>query len=168
MMKLRRTVIKASWIVAAWGAAMLILSGSSQGASPAAQAEPSAAPPAHRVLACYFHRTVRCPTCRKISAYIEEAVQTRFAAEIKDGRVSMVLVDFQNPKNKKYTEYFRITGPTLVLMDVHSDKVTAWKPAPKVWSLIGNKAAFLKYVQTEVRGYLEGVREAQRTPDPRR
>ncbi|MGW8258488.1 MAG: nitrophenyl compound nitroreductase subunit ArsF family protein [Thermoguttaceae bacterium] len=111
--------------------------------------------PAHKVVACYFHRTVRCPTCKKIGAYIEEAVKSAYPTEIKDGRVKMTLVDFQDPKNKKLAETYKIRRPTLVVMDVHKGKVTAWKPAPKIWSLIGKKDMFFKYVQNEVRSYLE-------------
>jgi hypothetical protein len=111
--------------------------------------------PAHRVAAIYFHRTNRCPTCRKISSYIEEAVKTGFAKEMKDGRVSVSMIDFQDEKNKDYTEAYNITGPTLVLADVRKGKVTSWKPAPKVWSLVRDKEAFLQYIQDGVRGYLE-------------
>jgi len=113
-----------------------------------------AAKPAHRVVACYFHRTVRCPTCKKISAYIEESLKTGLAAELKDGTVQWVMIDFQDPANEKYTAAYQISNPTLVIMDVNQDKVAAWKPAPKVWSLVGDKDAFYKYVQNEVRAYL--------------
>jgi hypothetical protein len=111
--------------------------------------------PSHRVVACYFHRTQRCPTCQKIGSYIEEGIQAGYATEINDGRVAVTMVDFQDPKNESYTNYYQITGPTLVLMDVRDGKVTAWKPAPKVWSLVGKKDAFFQYVQGEVRSYLE-------------
>jgi hypothetical protein len=125
------------------------------GAKPAAE-------PSHQVIACYFHRTVRCPTCRKISAYIEESINTGFASQVKDGEVKMMMIDFQNEKNQKYTQAYKITGPTLVIMDVHDGKVTSWKPAPKVWSLVANKADFFKYVQGEVKNYLEGRKVASR------
>ena len=36
-----------------------------------------------------------------------------------------------------------------------AEEQLSWKPAPKVWSLVGKKDAFVKYVQDEVRGYLE-------------
>lgn len=126
------------------------------------------AKPSHRVIACYFHRTVRCPTCMKISAYIEEAVQTGFAQELKEGRVQMVMMDFQDPKNEAYAAAYRITGPMLIVMDVHDGKVTAWKPAPKVWSLVGKKAEFLKYVQSEVRSFLNENPMAHRQSGPAR
>ena len=118
--------------------------------------------PSHQVIACYFHRTVRCPTCRRISAYIEEAVKTEFKVELKAGSVKLVMMDFQDEKNEKYTQAYQITGPTLVLMDVQKGKVTSWKPAPKVWSFVGDKDEFFRYVQDEVRGYLEVKRTAAR------
>lgn len=131
------------------------------GARTLAADKPEAAP-AHQVIACYFHRTVRCPTCRKISAYIEESVQSGFAAQIKDESVRMTMVDFQDPKNEKYTKAYQITGPTLVIMDVRDGKVKSWKAAPKVWSLVGQKEEFVKYVQGEVHSYLDAPKAASR------
>jgi hypothetical protein len=125
-------------------------------------AEPSAAAPEHQVIACYFHRTVRCPTCKKISAYIEESIQTGFASQLKDGNVKFMLVDFQDAKNKKAVDAYKITGPTLVIMDVHKGDVTSWKPAPKVWSLVGKKSDFFKYVQSEMKNYLDDKKTASR------
>ena len=113
------------------------------------------AAPSHQVVACYFHRTNRCPTCKKISSYIEEAVDAGFADEIKAGTVKVKMVDFQDAKNQKLTEAYKITGPTLVLMDIHDGKVKSWKPAPKVWSLVGKKNDFFKYVQQELKDYLK-------------
>jgi hypothetical protein len=125
-------------------------------------AEKPAAEPSHQVIACYFHRTVRCPTCKKISAYIEESVNTGFASQVKDGSVKMMMIDFQDVKNQKYTQAYKISGPTLVIMDVQDGKVTSWKPAPKVWSLVANKPDFFKYVQEEVKAYLESKKMASR------
>lgn len=123
-----------------------------------------AASPAHQVIACYFHRTVRCPTCKKISAYIEEAVLTGFTSQVNSGSVKMMLVDFQDAKNQNLTQAYKITGPTLVIMDVHGGKVTAWKQAPKVWSLVGSKDAFFQYVQNELQLYLDNKKMASRQP----
>lgn len=131
-------------------------------ASPSVATEKPAVAPPHQVVACYFHRTQRCPTCKKISAYIEESVQTGFAKQIKEGSVRMTMVDFQDPKNQKFTQAYNITGPTLVIMDLREGKVKAWKAAPKVWSLVGQKEAFVKYVQDEVQNYLDGPKPASR------
>ena len=134
----------------------------SQQTPQASAADRAAAAPSRQVIACYFHRTVRCPTCKRIGTYIEESVSTGFAPQIKDGSVKMLMIDFQDAKNQKYAEAYQIAGPTLVLMDVHDGKVTSWKPAPKVWSLVGNKDEFFRYVQGEVQSYLEGKKTAAR------
>ncbi len=125
--------------------------------APVARADDKpAAVPSHQVVACYFHRTNRCPTCQKISAYIEESVKTGFEMQLKHGSVKVVMVDFQNPKNQKMTDAYKIKSPTLVLLDIQDGKVKAWKAAPKVWSLVGKKDEFFKYVQEEVKSYLDG------------
>jgi len=132
--------------------------------TPAIAAEKSATPPPHQVIACYFHRTVRCDTCKKISAYIDEAVRTGFAPQVKEGGVKMVMVDFQDEKNKKLTQAYKITGPTLIIMDVHDGEATAWKPALKVWSLVAKKDDFFKYVQTEIQNYMDGKKTQSDNP----
>jgi len=160
-MKIRFTRI-AIWLVAILSISAALCGHAAEQAAkgPKQQASPPAAKPAHRVVACYFHRTVRCPTCKKISAYAEEAVKTGMAAEMKAGKVQWVMIDFQDPENEKFTTAYDITGPTLVIMDVNNEKVTAWKVAPKVWSLVGDKQRFFKYVQGEVRAYLEAKQAA--------
>ncbi len=110
--------------------------------------------PARRVVACYFHRTVRCPTCLKIGSSIDAALRVGLAAELQDGRLEWMMLDFQDPRNQAYTTAFRITGPTFILMDVQNGRITNWKPLPRVWSLVGDPNAFYQYVQTEVRGFL--------------
>lgn len=112
--------------------------------------------PKRWVAAMYFHRTQRCPTCKRISAFIEEAVKTAFAPEMKQNVVQLYLIDYQDERNAKYTKSYKVTRPTLVLVNVKDGRVTAWQPMPKVWSLVGKKDEFFKYVQDGVRGYLEG------------
>jgi hypothetical protein len=156
-MKVNRIVSPTALVcVLVVGAAILAQSGLGGDAkSDASKQKAPAEAPARQVIACYFHRTVRCPTCQKISAYIEESLKTRFAKEMKDDRVVWKMIDFQDPKNQKLTAAYKIEGPTLVLMDLRKGKVTAWKPLPKVWLHVADKDAFFKYVQDEVRASLE-------------
>lgn len=107
-----------------------------------------------RVIACYFHRTQRCPTCRRIGDYIDEALRGEFAEELGSGRLQWTLVDFQAKKNARYAEYYRITGPTLVLMLVRDGKVVAWKKADRVWTLLAEKERFFDYIHREAEAYL--------------
>ena len=125
------------------------------------------AKPAHRVVACYFHRTVRCPTCLKVGAAVEAALESGFAAELQDGRLEWVMIDFQGPRNQAYTNAFRITGPSLILMDSQNGKVTNWKPLPRAWGLVGNQPALFQYVQTEVRGFLAASQVSPKSVSPK-
>ena len=124
-------------------------------AVPAIAAETDKKLPEHRVLAMYFHRTQRCPTCMKMGTYTEEALKKGFPKQLKDRSVSVHMIDFQDPKNEKHTKYYKIEGPTLIVANVVKDRVTDWKPMPKIWSFVGKKEEFFKYVQDGVRGYLE-------------
>ena len=126
------------------------------------EGEKNAAEPSHQVIACYFHRTNRCPTCKKIGSYIEESVSTEFASQIKEKSVKVMQIDFQDTKNEKFTKAYSISGPTLVIMNVRDGKVTTWKVAPKVWSLVSKKDDFSKYVHDEVQSYLKEEKSASR------
>ena len=115
--------------------------------------------PADRVAVMYFHRTQRCPTCKKIGSYVEEAVKKGFADQLKDKTVGLYFVDFQQEKNAKIAKAFKVTGPTLVLAKVVDNKTAVWQPMPKVWKLVGEKDEFFKYVQGGVKEYLKTPEE---------
>ena len=110
--------------------------------------------PEHQVAVMYFHRTNRCPTCKRISQYIDEAVQAGFAPRLADGTVTLYMIDYENAANQRHTNAYQITRPTLVLADVRQGKVTAFKAMPKVWSLVYDKDKFFEYVQSGVADYL--------------
>ena len=46
-----------------------------------------------KVVANYFHSTVRCITCRKIEGYSREVVEQKFGADIANGRLQFKLVN---------------------------------------------------------------------------
>ncbi len=116
--------------------------------------------PARQVIVWYFHRTVRCPTCKMVGAYLQEAVQAGFPSQVQDGSVQLLAVDFQDPRNQQYAQAYRVTGPLLVVLDVRDGKVAAWKPVPKVWSLLAKRPEFFRHVQMEIQGYLDAQRTA--------
>ena len=111
--------------------------------------------PADQVAILYFHRTQRCPTCKKISAMAEEAIQKGFPDEIKAGTISFYLIDFQDKKNAKLTEVYKITGPTLLVAKVKNQEVVSWEKLPKVWSLVSQPENFEKYVRDAIRDMRE-------------
>jgi thiol-disulfide isomerase/thioredoxin len=111
--------------------------------------------PAERVLAMYFHRTERCPTCRKMGTYAEEAVKTGFAEQVKDGTVAFYYVDFQDPKNAKLAKGYDVSGPALIVAKIRGKKVKEFKDLEDIWTNVADKPAFIKYVRENVSAYVD-------------
>ncbi len=116
----------------------------------AAGAEAAKTPPKDRVVVMYFHRTQRCPTCLKMGSYSEQAVASGFADQVKKGTVEFHYIDFQNEKNASYAKAYKITGPALIMAKVVDGKVAEFKDLKDIWSNVGDKKAFFKYVQDQV------------------
>ena len=128
--------------------------------SPEASATPVRAvagtSPARKVIAYYFHVTVRCVTCRAIESYSREAIEQGFGRELKDGAVEWRPVNVQQPENRHFIRDYQLFTRSLVLVRVRDGKQVEWRNLEKVWDLVGRKGEFLKYVQSNVKLYLGG------------
>ena len=113
----------------------------------------AAEPPADRVVAIYFHRTERCPTCQKMGGYSEEAVKKGFAKEVKASTVSFYYIDFQNRKNAAVAKGYKVTGPALIVAKIVAGKVKEYKDLEDIWDKVDDKEAFLKYVRDNITAY---------------
>jgi thiol-disulfide isomerase/thioredoxin len=128
----------------------------------AARVDAQIVPAADRVVVMYFHRTKRCPTCLKMGSYTEEAVKKGFAQEIKEGKVEFHFIDFQDPKNAALTKGYQVSGPTLIVAKVVDNKVKDRKNLKEMWTKVGDKAAFIEYVKSNVRkGQTSGFSDEQ-------
>ncbi len=131
------------------------------GASPATAREaapsaPAAAPaPARVVRVYYFHGNARCVSCRKIEALSSEAVRAAFPGEMKQGKVEWLAVNVEEPSNRHFVQDYRLYTKSLVVVDLVDGTQVRWKNLEKVWELLRDDEAFRRYVQTEVKSYLE-------------
>lgn len=110
--------------------------------------------PKDRVVVMYFHRTERCPTCRTMGSYSEEAVTTAFAEEIKKGQVAFHFIDFEAEKNARYAKAYDISGPALIVAKIADNKVASYQDLNDIWLKVRDKPAFLRYVQENVKAGL--------------
>lgn len=113
--------------------------------------------PAHRVIAYYFHGTFRCPSCRRIELYTQEALETAFADALRDGRLEWRVLNVDEPDNAHYINDYKLYTRSVVLSDLRDGKEVRWKNLDRVWRLLGDKEAFLDYVRGEVAAYLGGM-----------
>ncbi|NMC44724.1 MAG: hypothetical protein GYA46_12465 [candidate division Zixibacteria bacterium] len=107
--------------------------------------------PAPKIIAYYFHGIRRCPTCRKLEAYSQEAVQTGFAEELKTGKMEWRVVNIEESPNEHYEKDYQLYTKSVILSRVENGKEAAWKNLDRIWELVGDKEAFVKYIQDEVR-----------------
>lgn len=116
-----------------------------------------AQPPASetKVIAYYFHVTVRCITCRNIESYSREVVERKFAGDIAQGRVEFRLVNVQRPENHHFVKDYQLFTKSLVLVRLDRGKQAEYKVLHDAWELVANKQAMQDYVEREVRDYLK-------------
>jgi hypothetical protein len=123
---------------------------------------------ADRIVVMYFHRTVRCPTCRKMGGYAEEAVKKGFAKQIKAGKVEFHFIDFQDKENEALTKGYQVSGPTLIVARVAKNKVQEHKSLTEMWDKVGDKDDFVKYVQDNVKSYQKDDKDQKDKKDQKK
>jgi hypothetical protein len=111
---------------------------------------------APKIIAYYFHGIRRCPTCLKLEAYSQEAIQTGFAEELKSGEMEWHVINIEESPNEHYEKDYQLYTKSVILSRVENGKETTWKNLEKIWELVGDKGAFVKYVQDEVRLMAQG------------
>jgi hypothetical protein len=123
--------------------------------SPAAPTGLSFAGIHHAVIACYFHRSVRCKTCLAIENNAEAALLAAYPDAFASGEVQWRTVNFDKPEDEHFIEEYDLYTSSLVLIDVHDGAPRDWKMLEKVWDLVWEREAFDAYVRDAVRPYLE-------------
>ncbi len=117
--------------------------------------DPKVVTPTHKIVAMYFHGDVRCSTCRKVEAYAKEAVETGFGEQVAAGVVEFRPVNVEREENRHFIQDYQLTNKSVVVADEVDGNVKRWVKLDDVWTLVGNRAAYLNYVQDAVRAYVE-------------
>jgi len=99
----------------------------------------------------YFHGTTRCATCKTIEAYAHETVAAAFAPDLKAGSLEWKVINVDEPANQHFTRDFQLYTRSVVVVDAKDPK--RFKVLDRVWQLVGDKAAFQKYVEQEIRAF---------------
>ena len=129
--------------------------------------KPEGAPPplADGLVVYYFHSNARCPTCRRIEAYAREAVHGGFARQLDAGRMQWRVVNYEEPAYRHYAAEFNLVAPTVILVRMQAGTQSQWNNLARVWEFVGEKEAFIAYVQDEIRALLTSF-DRQEPPGP--
>lgn len=123
--------------------------------------KPDTKRPDDYVRVLYFHRVPGCATCQTMSKYVCETILKTYSEEVKNRQIVLRYFNFEDPKNAKLVKTFKIASPSLVLIQGRNGKDVKAKKADKIWSLAGDKAAFMKYVRKEINDYLEPDKQSK-------
>ncbi len=111
---------------------------------------------ATRVIAYYFHRTMRCPTCLSIEKQAREAVEAAYPAELETGKLKWQAVNIEEAGNEHFELDFELSSSALVIVELHGDEVAAWKNLERVWELVEDPLGFQEYVWNELMEFVPG------------
>ncbi|HMB71877.1 MAG TPA: nitrophenyl compound nitroreductase subunit ArsF family protein [bacterium] len=125
------------------------------GAEPGERAAADGAPPAARVVAYYFHATMRCPTCLAIEKGAREALERDLSAELADGELVWRSLNMEETANERLVSLFGLTTSSLVLVrETAGGEVAEWRNLEDVWELVGDDPRFGTYVLRNARELL--------------
>ena len=112
-----------------------------------------------KIVVYYFHGNMRCTTCKNIEAYTKEAVEKNFSDALKNNLLEMQVVNVEELENSHFIKDFKLIGRSVVIEEFNNGKSIRWNNLKRVWNLISKKDEFLKYVESEIRGYLKTDKE---------
>lgn len=113
------------------------------------------AEPERRVVAYYFHTTIRCNTCLLIEERAGQVLGDAFAGQIADGLLKWQPVNVQAAENRHYLTKLQVRPKSLTLIEYYDDVATEKKELPGVWRLVhGEPEEFRQYLAEEVGQFL--------------
>ena len=110
--------------------------------------------PVDGLVAYYFHGEIRCPTCQKIESYAHEAIRDGFPEELNSGKLVWRVLNYEMPAHAHFATEYDIVAPTVVLVRAAQGQSARWRNLIRVWELVGDKEAFVNYVQEQTREML--------------
>ncbi len=125
--------------------------------NPPAVASPGIPRPGSQVVAYYFVGKVRCSSCRRIEQISRKTIEDAFPQELADGRLRFLVVNVDQPENRRYVEEYRLESSSLVLAEMRDGKPAGWKTLPDVWTLVEDPPKLVTYVRSEVAAMMRGI-----------
>ena len=116
--------------------------------------QPASQGPQDKVVVYYMHMTFRCADCNLVETLTDELVRTRFADDLRQGRVEFKSVDYM--KNKEMARRYDIGGNSVVVAEIRQGKETRHVKLGEVMSRKGDRDGFFDYVGSAIRSCMPG------------
>ncbi|WP_425657783.1 nitrophenyl compound nitroreductase subunit ArsF family protein [Tenacibaculum ascidiaceicola] len=97
-----------------------------------------------------FHSTHRCMTCNAIEANTKYTLNTYFAPELKEEKITFQVVNVDKKENEKIAEKFEATGTALFLNVIKNGKETQINLTNFAFMNGNSQEAFSKELKTKI------------------
>lgn len=94
-------------------------------------------------VAYYFHAPHRCPTCRTIEQYAQEAL----SPAIERGELDWRVADYTAAENRSLAKRFGVLTATVVLVHRDGGEIVRWDNLEEVWRYTSKQPEFLRFVR---------------------
>jgi hypothetical protein len=109
-----------------------------------------------RVVAYYFHGTIRCVICLEIERIAHDTLEDRFMDELAAGTLQWQSIDYDVDEHRHYQDDYQLSMPSLVLVRLQGDVEHDWTVLEDTWTYISEgEAALAQYVAGTVRAFME-------------
>jgi len=108
-----------------------------------------------RVEVIHFHGNQQCTSCVAVGDLAEKTVKTNFKEDLASGRLVFAHVNAELPENYALATKYGVTGSSLWI-GVYDGNDFHKKEDVRVWSLIGNKDAYMTYLSGIISKRLSG------------
>jgi hypothetical protein len=107
-----------------------------------------------RVVAYYFHPTIRCHSCRWIEATADSTVHAAFPAALREGRLEWRSFNLEEPENQALAQQLEIEGSTLVIAQLIGGEIVRSQHVDQAWYMVGKPKELFDHVRGRVAEYL--------------
>ena len=97
-----------------------------------------------------FHSTHRCMTCNAIETNTKYALNTYFAKELKEGKISFKAINVDEKMNEKIAEKFEASGTCLFLNVIKNGKETQINLTDFAFMKGNDQDAFSKELKSKI------------------
>ena len=108
-----------------------------------------------RVEVYHFHGNNQCTSCIAVGDLAEKTVNANFKDELATGRLVFAHINVELPENRALAEKYGVTGSSLWI-GVYDGNGFHKNEDVRVWSLIGNKDAYMTYLSGIISKRLSG------------
>jgi len=108
-----------------------------------------------RLVVYYFDMGKDCTTCLNLESYTYETLQTHFGEQLESGEIRWERVDVDLPENGHFVSRFGLYTKSVVLARPEGDGATWHDNLSRIWELVYDKEAYMRYIRTQVDEALE-------------